>query len=90
MDIEFDLAKRDRTLAERGLDFGDAGKVFAGHHFTAPDLRQDYPEPRFVTFGKLYGRLVVLVWTLRGTAHRIISIRKANERETARYAPRLD
>ena len=53
MDIEFDLAKRDRTLAERGLDFGDAGKVFAGHHFTAPDLRQDYPEPRFVTFGKL-------------------------------------
>jgi len=72
------------------LDFADAGKVFAVHHFTDLDMRSDYPEPRFVSFGKLDDRLVVLVWTMRGTARRIISMRKANDREIARYAPRLD
>jgi uncharacterized protein len=30
MAITFDPAKRDRTLAERGLDFADAEQVFAG------------------------------------------------------------
>jgi uncharacterized DUF497 family protein len=30
MDITFDPAKRKTTLAERGLDFADAGRVFAG------------------------------------------------------------
>ena len=30
MAISFDPAKRDMTLAERGLDFADAEKVFAG------------------------------------------------------------
>jgi uncharacterized DUF497 family protein len=30
----WDEPKRRRTLAERGLDFADAEKVFAGNHFT--------------------------------------------------------
>ena len=30
MAITFDPAKRDETLAERGLDFADAEQVFAG------------------------------------------------------------
>ena len=30
MRITFDPAKRDKTLAERGLDFADAALVFAG------------------------------------------------------------
>ncbi|WP_425388002.1 hypothetical protein [Azospirillum halopraeferens] len=35
-------------------------------------------------------RMVVLVWTPRGDARRIISMRKANDREQALYGPRLD
>ena len=35
MEIEFDQAKRDKTLAERDLDFAQAAAIFAGHHFTA-------------------------------------------------------
>ena len=81
--------KRDRALVERGLDFARAGEVFAGHHFTDEDIREDYSEPRFVTAGKLDGRMVIMVWTPRGEARRIISMRKANEREQARYAHRL-
>ncbi len=86
MPIEFDPAKRERTLVERGLDFARAGEVFAGQHFTAEDLREDYSEPRYITVGTLNARLVVMVWTPRGEARRIISMRKANEREQAIHA----
>jgi len=87
--IEFDPKKRAKTLAERGIDFAGAEEVFAGRHFTAEDIREDYSEPRFITVGKLEGRMVIMVWTPRGTARRIISMRKANDREKARYAHRL-
>jgi uncharacterized DUF497 family protein len=88
--IDFDPDKRDKTLAERGLDFAQAGEVFAGWHFTAEDCREGYGEARYITVGKLDNRMVVIVWTARGDVRRIISMRKANEREQARYAHRLD
>jgi uncharacterized DUF497 family protein len=87
--IEFDVDKRNKTLHERGLDFNRAAEVFVGRHFTAEDLREEYNEIRYITVGKLDERMVVLVWTPRGEARRIISMRKANEREQARYANRL-
>ncbi len=83
--IEFDVTKRDKTFEERGLDFARAGEVFAGRHFTGQDTRQDYAEDRFITVGLLDARLVVLVWTPRGEARRVISMRKANDREKALY-----
>ena len=43
-----------------------------------------------VTVGPLDARLVVLVWTLRGKVRRIISLRKANDREKTFYAHHLD
>ncbi|MDI3514423.1 MAG: BrnT family toxin [Gammaproteobacteria bacterium] len=89
MRVEFDPDKRDKTLAERGLDFARAREVFASRHFTADDVREDYSEPRYITVGRLDGRMVVMVWTPRGEARRIISMRKANEREQARYAHRV-
>jgi len=90
MEIEFDPEKRDKTLTERALDFARASEVFAGKHFTAEDTREDYSEPRHITVGKLDGRMVVMVWTPRGEVRRIISMRKANEREQVRYAHRVD
>ncbi|WP_066333990.1 BrnT family toxin [Azohydromonas lata] len=90
MHIEYDPDKRARTLTERGLDFEDARKVFAGPTRSAPDTRMDYGEPRSITFGMLQGRMVCLVWTPRGAARRIISMRYANEREIARHQAALD
>ena len=90
MQIEFDSTKRDKTLAERGLDFVRAEEVFSGLHFTGQDTRQDYDEDRFITVGLLDARLVVLIWTPRGEVRRIISIRKANDREKTFYARHLD
>lgn len=89
MVITFDPAKRDKTLTERGLDFADAGQVFAGPTYTLPDDRFDYPEPRFVTVGQLKERMVVIVWTPTQDGRRIISMRKANDREQKRFADAL-
>ncbi len=90
MEISFDPDKRARTLRERGLDFAEAPQVFAGPEYTQADERFDYPEPRFVTFGLLKECMVVIVWTATRTGRRIISMRKANDREQARYRDRLD
>ena len=84
--IEFDADKRDTTLSQRGLDFARAAEIFAGRHYTGEDLREDYAEPRYITVGLLDGRMVVMVWTPRGEARRIISLREANEREQKHYA----
>jgi len=50
------------------------------------DTRKRYGETRFVATGYIGLRLYVMVFTLRGTAVRIISLRKANPREMKRYA----
>ncbi|WP_333605210.1 BrnT family toxin [Novosphingobium sp.] len=89
MEISFDPAKREAARQERGLDFADAPEVFAGLVFEGEDDRRDYGEKRFITVGLLRGRMVVLVWTPRGAARHIISMRKANDREQARYKTRL-
>ena len=85
MNIEFDEEKRRETLARRGLDFGDAGKVFDGTEYTWIDDRFDYGEARHNTSGFLDGRLIALTWTVRNGNRRIISMRKANDREQANY-----
>jgi len=66
-----------------------AGEVFASVTVTIEDDRQNYGEERFTTVGTLDGRSIILVWTPRGEARRIISMRKANEREIAKYGPTL-
>lgn len=87
--IEFDPAKRALTLEHRGLDFADAPRIFEGLHFTGPDDRVDHGELRFITHGTLMGRQVIMLWTYRGTRRRIISMRKANEREQKRFRDAL-
>jgi hypothetical protein len=88
--IEFDPAKRQATLEHRGLDMARAVEIFTGATLTVPDDRKNYGEPRFITIGCLDGRMVVSVWTPRGAARRVISLRKANDREQALYGDRLD
>ena len=81
MRITCDPTKRQRTLEERGLDMRRAKEIFGGYHFTRVDDRFDYGELRFTTVGWLDSRLVVFVWTPRGTARRIVSMRHCHERE---------
>lgn len=89
MQIDFDPDKRAATLLHRGLDMADAAIVFDGPSVTLKDIRQDYGEERFITLGLLMSRMVVLVWTWRNQARRVISMRKAHEREQTLYQSRL-
>ena len=89
MGISYDAEKRDSTLRERGLDFEDAVRVFAGTTIDFIDDRKDYREVRWLSFGHLLGRLLVVVWTQRGDARHIISMRKANEREQEKFERQL-
>jgi hypothetical protein len=90
MRITFDAAKREKTLAERGLDFADAAFVFAGVTLEVEDTRKSYGEARVICYGLLGGRMVVVGYTPRGADRHVFSMRKANEREQARIAPFLE
>ncbi len=90
MKIIFDPDKRAHTLAHRGLDMAEAEFVFAGRNLTFPDRRNDYGEERYITIGLIEKRMVYIAWTPRDGAYRIISMRKANDREQEKYGPRLD
>lgn len=89
MDITCDPMKREKTLLERGIDFMDAAEVFAGLTLTLEDDRFDYGETRFQTYGFLAGRVVMVVWTPRGEARHIISMRYCHEREARKVRDRL-
>jgi len=89
MRITYDPVKRRKTLADRGLDFADAGLVFAGITLEVEDARRDYGETRIICYGLLEGRMVVVGYTPRGNGRHIFSMRKANEREKRRIAPYL-
>lgn len=89
MEISYDPHKREWTIEYRGIDFKDALEVFAGPVADVIDDRRDYGEQRIVTYGLLQQRLVAVVWTQRGKDRHIISMRKCNARERAKFEPRL-
>ena len=77
-------------------DAGRAGLGFRGSRLgvrratlTLEDDRLDYGEARFQTYGLLGRRLVMVVWTPRGADRHVISMRKCNAREKARFEARL-
>ena len=86
---DWDDDKNAQNKADRQLDFKDAELVFDGPTFTFEDSRFDYGEPRFITFGLLAGRMVVIAHTPRNDKTRIISMRKGNAREQKKYSQRL-
>jgi len=87
--ITYDPAKREQTLADRGLDFEDSVLVFAGVTVEVDDTRKNYGERRVICYGTLHGRVVLVGYTPRGAIRHIFSMRKANSREQARLAPYL-
>ena len=89
MKITFDPAKRDLTRRHRGFDFARIGEVFAGRTATIVDDRSDYRETRFISAGHLDGRLVVMVWTQRGEARHVISMRHCHAKEKEIWLRRM-
>ena len=62
----FDPAKRALTLKNRGLDMAEAGRIFEGNTITVEDDRREYGETRYITAGKLDGRMGVWAYGRMG------------------------
>lgn len=88
--IEWDSRKNKSNQEKHGFCFEDAGVVFCDEVFTFEDNRYDYGEKRYIAFGNLEGRAVIIAYTYRNDKIRIISMRKANEREKKTYQKRLE
>lgn len=86
MDFEWDESKSEDCFQKRGFDF-----AYAAHVFFDPDRliqldeRHSYGEARYQVLGEIEGRLFAVVCTPRHASTRIISARKANQREVQRY-----
>jgi hypothetical protein len=89
MEFELDNTKRKLNIKKHGIDFVDAPTVFDGYTLTILDDPIDYGEERFVTFGILEGRVVVVVHTENDDSIRIISIRRATKYEEKTYFSQL-
>lgn len=89
MKFNWDKDKNKRNIEKHGINFSDAYEVFSDTHLIFEDTRYDYGECRYCAFGHLRGRMVVMVYTLRKDVVRMISMRKANEREQKAYKDRF-
>ncbi|MFZ5548078.1 MAG: BrnT family toxin [Pseudomonadota bacterium] len=85
MRYEFDPAKQAINVAKHGIWFKAADDFEWETAQFEVDGRKAYGEPRLVVTGRIGTRVHVMVVTLRGNAVRIISLRKASQREVKRY-----
>lgn len=83
-------ANRRINLAKHGLDFDDARLLDWDNATFLEDRRFDYPEPRYWAFAMRGIRLYVVTFCLRRGNVRIISFRKANDREAKRYGRKTE
>ena len=85
MKFEWDEQKNRINTQKHGISFEDAKAIFKDTRITAVDTRQLYGEIRNISLGTIHGRICVVVYTERKGVIRIISARKANQRERRRY-----
>jgi uncharacterized DUF497 family protein len=83
MEFGWDEAKSDTNLAVRGFGFDFAALIFEGTTLEMLDDRKDYGELRIRAIGEVDGFTLVVVYTDRQSARRIISARLANKKERA-------
>jgi len=85
MEIEFDPQKSAKNEKERALPFELVrGLEWAEARITR-DARRDYGEERFLAFVPKDGRLYFVCFCQREGTTRVISFRKANEKEVKSY-----
>ena len=86
MRVSFDPDKNERNIRQRNLPFELAAEFDFGNAHIQTDARQEYGETRYVALGSLHGRLHVLCFTETPDGIRVISFRKANDKEAKLYA----
>ena len=85
MRIEFDPAKSATNVEKHGLPLERFADLDLEAGIVTPDARRDYGEDRYLVTAPIEGRLHVACFCIRNDAFRVISLRKANDREARRY-----
>ncbi len=84
MRFEFDPAKSVANQAKHAIDFVEAQRLWDDDDMIAGPARTE-EEVRFVAVGMIDGKLWAAVYTMRGGAIRIISVRRARKMESRSY-----
>lgn len=86
MIYEWDEPKAAQNIAKHGVPFEYAARVFVDpYRLDSEDQRREYSEQRRIVLGKVEGRLYAVAYTMRDKIIRLISARKANQREQRKY-----
>ncbi len=90
MKLEWDETKNATNRSKHGLDFAEAYNFPWEEAVLVNRSRHTDGEPRFAAIGWLHGRLYTIIFTQRGTAIRLISLRRANTKEEKTHEHKQD
>ena len=83
MQFEWNENKNKANIEKHGIAFEDATKVFFSKRI---EKQSDHVnEKHYVTIGEVSGRVIAVIYTMRGENIRIISARKARKNEERKY-----
>lgn len=83
--FEWDPVKNQTNIEKHGISFETAKRIFEGAMWTRLDERRDYGERRFIGIGEVPPAYLVVAYTVRDHAVRLISARPASQRERQAY-----
>lgn len=87
MNFEFDPRKSEANKLKHGIDFEEAQRLWNDDDWVDAPVRWT-DEPRWISVGVIDGKFWTAVWTKRGEAVRIISVRRARQDEIGGYQSR--
>ena len=86
MNFGWDEIKAGSNQAKHGVSFEMAARVFVDPlRIETRDSRKNYGEDRWATIGVSVEAVLYVVYTVRDETIRLISARKANDRERKQY-----
>lgn len=86
MQYEWDEAKREANLKKHGYDFADADLVYENpDKLTLRMIRRAESRFQDIALVKVQGKILTLVYVVRGYNIRVISFRKASRKERRMY-----
>lgn len=81
----FDPAKDEVNVAKHGISLASAAAFDLSMAIVIADERRGYGERRYRAFGRVDGSPRCLAFTVRDGVTRVISYRRAHEKEMRRY-----
>ena len=83
-EFEWDEAKRFTNIRKHGIDFNSARNLFDGRKALHLLLNRT-GEVRLESIGDVDELIVAVVWTIRDSKIRLISVRRASDEERRQY-----